>query len=126
MAISQKRSKRKISGGRYRPFRKEKLRDTGRDPTFTKLGDNKVRKFRIRAGNEKRVLLSANVINVYDSKEKKYKKVKIKSVLENPANRHYVRRGILTKGTIVDTEAGKARITSRPGQEGVLSGVLVK
>jgi len=126
MAISQKRSKRKVSGGRYRPFRKEKLRDTGRDPTFTKLGNNKVRKIKVRAGKEKRVLLSANIINVYDSKEKKYKKTNIKTVLENPANRHYVRRNILTKGTIIDTDLGKVRITSRPGQNEVLSGVLVK
>jgi len=65
------------------------------------------------------------MINVYDPKTKKYSKVEIKTVVENPANRHYVRRNILTKGTIVDTSLGKAKITSRPGQEAVLNGILV-
>ncbi|MFH1511592.1 MAG: 30S ribosomal protein S8e, partial [Candidatus Woesearchaeota archaeon] len=32
---------------------------------------------------------------------------------------------IITKGTIVDTDKGKVRITSRPGQDGTLNGVLV-
>lgn len=58
--------------------------------------------------------------------EGKTKKVKIKNVLENPANRHYARENIITKGAIVDTEAGKARITSRPGQDGSANAVLVK
>ena len=33
------------------------------------------------------------------------------------ANRHYVRRNILTKGTVITTDKGNAVITSRPGQE---------
>ena len=58
--------------------------------------------------------------------EGKAKKVRIKNVLENPANRHYARENIITKGAIVDTDAGKARITSRPGQDGTANAVLVK
>jgi len=126
MAISQKRSKRKITGGRYRPFRKEKIGELGRDPTLTKMGENRVRVIRIMSGKEKRVLLSAGLVNVYNSETKKYQKAKIKTVVENPANRHYVRRNIITKGTIVDTDIGKVKITSRPGQEGSLNGVLIK
>jgi len=34
--------------------------------------------------------------------------------------------GILTKGAIVETELGKVKITSRPGQDGVLNGVLIQ
>ena len=49
----------------------------------------------------------------------------LKTVLENPANRHYVRRNIITKGTIVDTEKGKAIITSKPGQEGCINAKLL-
>lgn len=44
---------------------------------------------------------------------------------ENPANIHYVRRNIITKGAVVDTSVGKVKITSRPGQSGSLSGVKV-
>ena len=47
-------------------------------------------------------------------------------MVENPANIHYVRRNIITRGAVVDTSAGKARVTSRPGQTGALSGVLVE
>ena len=52
--------------------------------------------------------------------------MKIKTVIESPDNRHYARENVLTKGAIIDTEAGKARITSRPGQEGVVNAVLIE
>ena len=76
-------------------------------------------------GHKKDVSLRNNSVNVVDPKTKKHKVVKIKNVIENPANRHFVRRNIITKGTVVDTEAGKARITSRPGQDGTVNGVLI-
>ena len=124
MAKSQLRSKKKPSGGKLVRGRKKKLYELGRDPTLTKLGKITKRVLRIRSGVKKEVLLTADTINVSDGKT--HKQVKIKTVLENPANRHYVGRNILTKGTVVDTELGKVRITSRPGQEGTLAGVLVK
>ncbi len=52
-------------------------------------------------------------------------KTDIITVVENPANIHYVRRNILTKGAIVNTKLGKAKITSRPGQSGVINAVLL-
>ena len=52
--------------------------------------------------------------------------MKIISVVENPANRQYVRRNIVTKGAIVQTEIGKALVTSRPGQDGIVNAVLLK
>ena len=63
--------------------------------------------------------------NVFDKKSGKAKLVEIKTVVENPANRNFVRRNILTKGAIVETELGKAKITSRPGQQGFLNAVLL-
>ena len=75
--------------------------------------------------NEKRALLSIDTANVYNPKEKKYEQLKIETILENPANRHFVRRNIMTKGTIIKTEKGKARITNRPGQEGVVNAILI-
>ena len=56
----------------------------------------------------------------------KIKKLKILNVIENPANPHLVRQNIITKGCIIETEMGKARITSRPGQSGVLNAVLIE
>ena len=54
------------------------------------------------------------------------KKAKITNVVQSPANRHYARENLLTKGSIIETELGQARITSRPGQHGVVNAVLVE
>lgn len=53
-------------------------------------------------------------------------KTKLLRVLRNPANVDYQRRGVITKGAIVETEAGQARVTSRPGQDGVINAILVE
>jgi len=116
MAILQLRSKRKATGGRYKRVLIKRLGRLGRMPILTKIGDNKAKSERTIGGNMKGKLLSAQQANVYNPSTKKHEKLAIKTVVENPANRHYARRNILTKGTIVETEKGKARITSRPGQ----------
>ncbi len=54
------------------------------------------------------------------------KKAKIETVEENSANPNYVRRNLLTKGAIIKTEIGRARIVSRPGQDGVINAVLLE
>lgn len=54
------------------------------------------------------------------------KKSKIITVLESPDNRHYSRENIITKGAMINTELGKCRVTSRPGQSGVVACVLVE
>lgn len=123
--ITQGRSKRKPSGGRYKSFRDKRLHERAAHPTLTKLGERKVKSIRVRGGSAKARLLTANIANVYDAKAKKYVKAKIVTITENPANRNYVRRNIITKGTIIETEAGKARVTNRPGQEGAVNAVLI-
>jgi small subunit ribosomal protein S8e len=52
--------------------------------------------------------------------------VKILGVAKNPANKEYERRQVITKGALIKTELGLARVTSRPGQNGVVNAVLVK
>ena len=69
--------------------------------------------------------MTVDTINLIDPKTKKSSKIKIDKVLENPANRHFVRRNIITRGTVVETSKGKAKITSRPGQEGSINAVLI-
>lgn len=63
-------------------------------------------------------------MNVAD-KQGKSQKTEIVNVVENPANANLVRRNVITKGCVVETKLGRARVTSRPGQEGVVNGVLV-
>jgi small subunit ribosomal protein S8e len=125
MVVSQYRSKQKQTGAKYKDLRKKRKSDMGRLPTLTKLGAKQTKSVRTLGGNEKIRMLHGDTISVYDKKDKKSYVVKIKTVLENPANRHFVRRNIITKGTIVDTDKGKARVTSRPGQSGNLCGVLI-
>ncbi|MEK6904680.1 MAG: 30S ribosomal protein S8e [Nanoarchaeota archaeon] len=125
MALSQLRSRRKVSGGRYRRSFKKKLRELGSLPTLTGIGKKRLREIRVSGGNAKVGLISADVANVYDPKEKKYFKLKIESVVDNLANRNYIKRNVMTKGAVIKTEKGNARITNRPGQEGIINAVLI-
>ena len=126
MAISQLRSARKPSGGKYKQKgRKEKSYELGRDPAFTKLDKRRAQYIRARGNNSKIRILSTDTANLFDPKTKKYEQIKIKTISDNPANRHFIRRNIMTKGSIIETEKGKARITSRPGQDGTVNAVLI-
>ena len=126
MALSQLKASSKPSGGRYKKnFRKKRAYELGREPAYTGLGKKRVKVIRTRSDHRKFRILSTETANLFDPKTKKYEQVKIKTIVENPANRHFVRRNIMTKGAIIDTEKGKARITSRPGQDGIVNAVLV-
>lgn len=125
MAIWQGRSLKKPSGGRIILARKKRKRELGREPAFTRVGEEERRKIiRTYGGNRKVRLIEAVYANVFDNG--KGKKVRILNVISNPANRQYVRRNIITKGAIIETEIGKAIVTSRPGQDGVVNAVLIK
>ena len=50
---------------------------------------------------------------------------KILEVVENSAYPNYLRQNIITKGSIISTEKGNARVTSRPGQHGMVNAVLM-
>lgn len=124
MAISQLRSRKKVSGGRYK-YRVKKKKNLGSLPTHTKLGKKKVKVVKGRSRLTKQRLMHEETANVYDPKAKKYSKLKILNIVGNPANRHFVRRNIITKGAIIKTDKGEARVTSRPGQEGTINAVLI-
>lgn len=125
MAISQAKSRRKQTGALYKAYRKKKKHELGRLPALTKLEKRKAVNIRTMGNNRKVSLLSIDTANLLDPKTKKHEQVKIKTIIENPANRHFVRRNIMTKGCIIETEKGKAKITSRPGQDGVVNAVLI-
>ena len=124
MARSQDRSNRKTSGGRYHSSRTKRKYELVGFPAMTKVAEQKVKAQRVIGGNVKMSVLGVKEVSVADKKGKA-SKTEILNVLENPANPNLVRRNIVTKGAIVETKLGKARITSRPGQEGVVSGVLI-
>lgn len=115
---------KKISGGKYVKNRKKKSYEIAGQKRVVKIGEEKRKAKRVRGGKRKVFLLKSNFINIKVKGEKK--KIVIKNVLETPSNRFLARQNILTKGTIVDTELGKVRITNRPSQEGMINGILVE
>ena len=125
MALSQARPRRKQKGARYKDYRKKKQYELGREPSFTMLSKKRILVIRTMGANRKLRLLSADTANLFDPKSKSFKQVKIKTITDNPANRHFIRRNIMTKGSVIDTDIGKAKITSRPGQDGVINAVLI-
>ena len=122
----QGKSRRKETGGKLHLARKKRRYELGRERHLPSIGNVRHKKVRTRGGNQRMKVLSTNMVNVINPETNESKRVEIKDVVENPANPHYVRRNILTKGTIVETEMGIAKITSRPGQDGCLNAVLLK
>ncbi|BDH79175.1 MAG TPA: 30S ribosomal protein S8e [Methanothermobacter sp.] len=126
MAIWQGRSKRKPTGGRLKKSRGKRKYELGREAAETRIGERKIRTIRTRGGNRKLRLVTDTHINVVDPDTNKVEIAEILNVVENRANPHFVRRNIITKGAIVETSKGLARVTSRPGQHGILNGILIK
>jgi small subunit ribosomal protein S8e len=125
MARSHERSSRKYTGKKYKSFHKKRKRSLARHSIETQIGQEKKKKQRTLGGNYKLKLFSSTFINVTDLSTNKTSKVKILKFESNAASKDLNRRHILTKGAIVETELGKARISSRPGQHGILNGVLL-
>ncbi len=115
---------RKASGGRYKKSAKKKFYELPGQVRIVKLGERKKKTIRVMGGNRKTFLLKDKIINVKSGN--KTKKLEIKNVLETPSNRFLARQNIITKGTIVETDAGKVKITNRPSQEGIINGILIE
>ena len=122
----QGRSVRKPTGGRYRLRLVKRRREIGSAPTDSHIGKDRRAIVRIAGGNIKVRTMRAEYANVADPDSGTVRRARIETVEENIANPNYVRRNLLTKGAVIRTEAGRARIISRPGQEGVINAVLLK
>ena len=134
------RAGRKPTGGLLKDNMKRKSRHKGSKFLETKIGGRVTKLKRTRNGGKKMKILSAEYVNITSPEAKglpkgkegaeksksKTMKAKIISVEGNPANPHYVRRNVITKGAVVKTDMGDVRITSRPGQTGSLNGVLLE
>jgi len=125
MALWQGSSRRSKTGRRIRYHRGKRKFEIGREELHTIIGPISVKRLRARSGNLKIRAKSTNIAYVTDPKTNKTTKAEIISVVDNPANIHYVRRNIITKGAIIETSLGKARVTSRPGQVGIVNAVLL-
>lgn len=119
-----RRAHRKYTGGKYHTDRKKRKAELGRHFGETRQGETRRKLIRTRGGNRKVRLYQAQFVNV--STKEGTTKVNISDVTDNPANRNYARRKIITAGAIIETPKGLARITSRPGQTGVINAVLLE
>ena len=115
----------KISGGRRVALRSRRKFEIDRYPNEPLVGEQQTSTRKVRGKNLKTALIRANFVNLVLA-DSKVKKTKIIRVLENPTNNDYQRRGVITKGAIIETEDGKCKVISRPGQDGVVNGILVK
>lgn len=126
MPLWQGDSARKATGGRKIRAQGKRRSEISREHVDTHIGEDAQKLMRTKGANQKIKLMRTDKINVTDAKTGKTTVAELTNVTENPANVHYVRRNIITKGAVVDTSAGKAKVTSRPGQSGALNGVLVE
>ena len=126
MAIWHGEKGKKVTGGKIILARKKKKHELGSLPVHTKFGAEKRIIKRTKGGGLKIRAFSVEYANVFDPVSKTTKRVKILDLIKNPANPHFVRRGVITKGAVVKTEIGNAIITSRPSQDGVVNAIIVE
>ncbi len=115
----------KITGGRRHPLRVRRKYEIDRYPNEPLIGPASTVTRKVRGKNKKTALKTIDFVNLAIPNAK-VKKVKIVKVLENPTNSDYQRRGVITKGAILETEDGKCRVVSKPGQHGAVNAVLIK
>ncbi|MHC3438800.1 30S ribosomal protein S8e [Natrialbaceae archaeon A-gly3] len=120
----QGRSTRKRTGGRLKHSRNRKKSELGESPTETQVGEERLKTVDVRGNGQKTRALATDIANVNVGGETV--QATITDVVENDANPNYVRRNIITKGAVIDTDEGKARVTSRPGQTGQVNAVSLE
>ena len=114
----------KVTGGRRRPLRSRRKYEMDRFPNEVLIGEQITITKKVRGKNVKTAIKTIDSVNL--AIDSKTKRVKIIKVLENATNNDYQRRGVISKGAILETEEGKCRVVSRPGQHGTVNAILVK
>jgi small subunit ribosomal protein S8e len=118
--------KKKLTGGKRRPNRSRRAFEADDYPFEPVVGETVRSPKRTRGGSLSFGLRAATEANVFDGSSGKTVKTKILRVTANKANREYERRGVITRGAVIETEAGTARVTSKPSDDGVVNAVLMK
>jgi small subunit ribosomal protein S8e len=115
--------KRRPTGGRSKPSRGRRAFEKDGYPIEPLVGPVSRRPIHRRGGHVSAGVVFADIANVSDSSGKTTKS-KILRVKKSPANRDFERRGVITRGAVLETEAGEAVVTSRPTADGVVNAVL--
>ena len=117
--------KRKLTGGKKRVYRTKKKYEAGGYPAETVLGEPRRKSTRGLGANSKVKALADKFASVTDPATGNTQKTEILRVVKNEANVDYNRRGVMTKGAEIETAIGLAKVTSRPGNDGVINAVLI-
>ncbi|MFB5632589.1 MAG: 30S ribosomal protein S8e [Nitrosopumilus sp.] len=115
----------KTTGGRRHPLRIRRKYETDRYPNEAVTGAQVTVTRTVRGKNRKTAVKTIDFVNLATG-DAKVKKAKIIKVLDNATNNDYKRRGIITKGAILETQEGKCKVVSKPGQNGIVNAILVK
>lgn len=115
----------KITGGRRVPARTKRKYEIDRFPNEPVVGTQLTVTRQIRGGGNKTALKTIDLVNLA-MPDGKVKRAKILKVLENATNNDYQRRGVISMGAVLETEDGKCRVVSRPGQQGIVNAILIK
>jgi small subunit ribosomal protein S8e len=124
MAWHDNLTKQKKTGGKKRAFRTKRIHDQGRHPIESAFGETERKKVSGRSNKIKIKIVKTQSVNVSNPNTGLTERLNIIEVISNPANADYNRRRVITKGAIVRTDKGLAKIVSRPGQNGSLNAIL--
>jgi small subunit ribosomal protein S8e len=107
---------------------KKRKRHQGNRPVETRIGPARRKKLKMRGGGVKEKLEYADKANV--TVDGRPVRCEIVGLKDNPANKDYTRRNIITKGAVLEVKTPEgqtleAKVTSRPGQDGVLNAIKV-
>ncbi len=117
--------KRKLTGGKKRVYRTKKKYEAAGYPAETILGEPRRKISRGLGGDCKVKVLSDKFASVTDPANGTTQKTEIVRVVRNGANVDYNRRGVITKGAEIETSLGLAKVTSRPGNDGIINAILI-
>jgi small subunit ribosomal protein S8e len=117
--------KRKLTGGKKRVYRTKKKYEAGGYPAETVLGEPRRKSTRGLGAISKVKVLADKFASVTDPATGTTQKTEIVRVVKNGANVDYNRRGVMTKGAEIETALGLAKVTSRPGSDGIINAVLI-
>lgn len=126
---SKSKTKKFGNGKRKLKFRDKRRAELGNYFSATKLAaakqeTNVAKPTRRRGGAETSTLKQAAFANLQTKQG--FKKVRIKGVMESRDNRNFARQNIITRGTVINTDLGKAVVTNRPGREGSVNAKLIE
>ena len=119
-------SRRKPSGGRKVRARGKRSTEISTEKQLALIGESKKKIYRRTGGNTLVRVLAADKVSINDPKTGKTTLGTIENVIENESDPNYVRRNVLVKGAIIETNKGRVKITSRPGKDGGINGVLIE